>query len=191
MTFAGSQPVTAPPAPSPRVAPYAVVYRASDFTFANDEDEPKPSSVDGWLLAEEVARAWQERGLVRGVHRAEPGKPWPGDFFYALTFSGAQRNDSSFWLQGFNTLTLFLLPYSITHHYELECLLEDVATGAKYTAKVTGRDETWVTLPFLLAFPFKDRGHQAEMGRVADRLYDDFAKQGAFGGNGAAPRVTP
>ena len=81
-----------PPPPSPRLAPYAVVYRASDFTFADDDAEPKPSSVDGWLLAEEVARAWQARGLIRGVHRALPGEPWPGDFFYALTFSGSQRN---------------------------------------------------------------------------------------------------
>ena len=79
------------------------------------------------------------------------------------------------------------MPYSITHQYELECLVEDVATGARYSAKVTGTDETWVTLPFLLAFPFKDRGHRAEMENVADRLYGELLRQGAFGGDGAAP----
>jgi len=172
--------VTPPPAPSPRVAPYAITYRVSDFTFANNEEAPQSSQVDGWLLAGEITKSWKERGLIRRAHRAEPGEPWPGDFFYALTFSGKQRNDSNFWLQGINTLTLFLSPYPITHHYELECLAEDVATGTQYRAKVTGTDDTWVTLVFLPAFGFKTTGHETEMGNVADRLYQELARQGAF-----------
>ena len=180
MTFAESEPAAAPPAPSERLAPYAVTYRVSDFTFADNDGAPQPSHVDGRLLATEITDAWKKRGLVREAHFAEPEAPWPGDYFYALTFSGKQRNDSNFWSQGFNTLTLFLLPYSITHTYDIECLVEDVASGAQYTAKVTATDKTWVTLPFLLAFPFKDGGHLAEMESAADRLYEELARQGAF-----------
>jgi hypothetical protein len=180
LSFSGSEPVAAPPAPSPRLAPYAITWRVSDFTFADNDGEPRPSHVDGWLLAGEITDSWKERGLIRHAQRAEPTQPWPGDFFYALTFSGKQRNDSNFWLQGFNTLTVFLLPYPITHHYEIECLAEDVATGAQYHATVTGSSETWVTLPFLLAFPFKAMGHEAEMRNVADRLYQELSRLGAF-----------
>jgi hypothetical protein len=181
MTFAESEPAVTPPAPSPRLAPFPIVYRVTDFTFAENDGEPKPSHVDGGLLAQEITDAWDERGLIRRADLADPNAPWPGDFFYAFTFSGKQRNDSNFWIQGFNTLTLFLLPYSVTHNYEIDCVVDDVATGAQYSVKVTGTDKTWVTLPFLLAFPFKGYGHRDEMETVADRLYEELVREGAFG----------
>jgi len=182
LTFAQSEPPAAPPAPSPQLAPYAVSYRVPAFTFANNDGEPKTSHVDGELLAEEITDAWRERGLIRGAELAEPEARWPGDTFYALTFSGSQRNDSGFWMQGFNTLTLFLLPYSVTHHYDIVCVLENVLTGAQYTATVRATDKTWVTLPFLPALPFYEHGHRSEMANAAARLYDALARQGAFAG---------
>jgi hypothetical protein len=180
MTFAQSTPVAAPPAPSPALASLQVAYRVPEFTFADNEDPPRMSRVDGQLLAQEITEAWRARGLVRGAELASPDARWPGDFFYVLTFTGHQRNDSGFWSQGFNTLTLFLLPYSVTHHYEIACLLENVLTGQQYTATVEATDKTWVTLPFLPALPFYQHGHRAEMEIAADRLYQAFAQQGAF-----------
>ena len=182
MTFAESEPVAAPPTPSPQLAPFSVAYRVPAFTFALNDDEPKTSHVDGMLLAKEITDAWRERGLIGGAQLAEPNAPWPGDFFYALTFSGGQRNDDSgFWMQGFNTLTLFLLPYSVTHHYDILCVAENVLTGKQYTATVRATDKTWVTLPFLPALPWYAHGHRKEMAHVADRLYEALANQGAFG----------
>ena len=185
LTFAQSEPAAAPPAPSAQVAPYPVAYRVPAFTFANNDDEPKTSRVDGRLLAEEITDAWRERGLIRDAQFAEPEARWPGDFFYALTFSGSQRNDSGFWIQGFNTLTLFLLPYSVTHHYDIVCVVENVLTGESYTATVHATDETWVTLPLLPALPFYEHGHRNEMANAAARLYDALASQGAFAAPGA------
>ncbi|HTO55297.1 MAG TPA: hypothetical protein VMR50_18075 [Myxococcota bacterium] len=173
------------PQPSPELAPLAIAYRAPEFAFADNDDPPKLSRVDGELLAEEITDAWREHGLVRSAELAQPDQRWPGDFFYVLTFSGRQRNDSGFWSQGFNTLTLFLLPYSVTHHYDIACTLENVLTGQQYRATVQATDETWVTLPLVFALPFYQHGHRKEMAIAADRLYESFASQGAF-----APAMT-
>jgi hypothetical protein len=180
LTFAQSAPMDPAPQPSPELASVAIAYRAPEFTFADNDDPPKLSRVDGELLADEIAEAWRERGLVRGAELASPEQRWPGDFFYVLTFTGRQRNDSGFWMQGFNTLTLFLLPYSITHHYDIDCTLENVLTGRQYRATVQATDETWVTLPLVLALPLYQHGHRKEMAIAADRLYQAFEAQGAF-----------
>lgn len=184
MTFAQSPPAAAPPAPSAQLAPYSLAYRVPAFTFQDGDDEPRTSHVDGELLAQEITDAWRERGLIRKAELAEAEASWPGDHFYALTFSGSQRNDSGFWPQGFNTLTLFLLPYSVTHHYEIVCVARNVLTGREYTATVRADDETWVTLPFVFALPFYEHGHRNEMAAAADRLYEALAKQGAFAAPG-------
>jgi len=180
MTFAQAPPTAAPPTPSADMAPYSIAYRVSAFTFQDGDGEPKPSRVDGELLAQEITGAWQERGLIGKAELAAPEAKWPGDHFYAFTFSGSQRNDSGFWPQGFNTLTLFLLPYSVTHHYDMVCVARNVLTGREYTATVRANDETWVTLPFLFALPFYEHGHSKELAVAADRLYEALAKQGAF-----------
>jgi hypothetical protein len=173
--------VAAPPAPSPELAPFAVAYRVPAFTFALNDDEPKTSHVDGQQLAEEITDAWQERGLIRRAQFVEPEGRWPGDFFYVFTFSGGQRNDDSgFWRQGFNTLTLFLLPYTVSHHYDILCEAQNVLTGQKWAATVRANDETWVTLPLLPALLFYQHGHRKEMASAADRLYEALASQGAF-----------
>jgi len=184
MTFAESPPGAAPPTPSSELAPFAVAYRVPAFTFAQNDDEPQTSHVDGELLAGEITAAWQERGLIRRADLAGPDAPWPGDHFYVFTFSGQQINDTGFWSQGFNLLTLFLLPYSVTHHYTILCVAENALTGQQYTATVRANDKTWVTLPLLPVLPFYAHGHEREMANAADRLYDELARQGAF----AAPQ---
>jgi len=181
MTFAQSPPSAAPPAASAELAPSAVAYRVPAFTFQDNDDPAKTSHVDGELLAQEITDAWQARGLIDKAELAQPDAPWPGDHFYAFSFSGSQRNESGFWSQGFNTLTLFLLPYSVSHHYEIVCVVQEVLTGREYTATVRANDTTWVTLPFLFALPFYEHGHQKEMAAAADRLYEALAAQGAFG----------
>lgn len=185
MTFAQSPPSPVAPQPSARLAPYSIAYRVPAFTFQDNDDEPKTSRVDGELLAQEITESWRERGLIGSAELAAPEAPWPGDHFYAFSFSGGQRNDSGFWSQGFNTLTLFLLPYSVTHHYEILCVARDVLTGQEWTATVRAKDETWVTLPFLPALPFYEHGHRKEMQAAADRLYEALSKQGAFAAPGS------
>jgi hypothetical protein len=180
MTFAQSPPSAVAPAPSPQLAPYSIAYRVPAFTFQDNDDEPKSSHVDGELLAQEITDAWQERGLIRKAELAAPDASWPGDHFYVFSFSGSQRNDSGFWSQGFNTLTLFLLPYAVTHHYDVVCVARNVLTGREYTATIRANDETWVSLPFLPALPFYEHGHRKEMAAAADRLYETLVKQGAF-----------
>ena len=164
----------------PASAPASIAVRVGDFTFANGDGEPKPSVVDGRLLAEEIADAWRERGYVSAVRMAEDGEPWPGDAAWAVTFSGRQRNDSSFWMQALNTLSLFVIPYHVDHQYELECLAENVATGAQHRASVRAADQTNVTLLLLVVAPWKGSGHRSAMENAGDHLWADLARQGAF-----------
>ena len=176
------------PGPPPR--PGVVVYSVRGFYFAADDGAPKHSTLDGRLLTEEIMEAWSERGYVSSAHDLEDEGPETGKADCALTVSGLQRNRANFWAQGFNLITLALLPYRITHEYGIEFRLEDRATGAVYSASASAEDKTWVELFLLFGLPFADRGHDETMRRIGDELYDRLCAQGAFGCTPVLPPTT-
>jgi hypothetical protein len=176
-TLAGRKlPSIEPPAPSFQPS---VEHSVGAFTYVMNSADPKPSTLDGKLLGNEVMRAWKERGYVRDERLVKKGE-FSGTADYHLTLSGSQHNEVSFFAEVLSALTLMFAPYTVTQNYDLHYVLEDVHSGAKYTASVQETDQTQVQLFLLFTFPLAKRGHRDTMQRVGDHLYDQFYRQGAF-----------
>jgi hypothetical protein len=166
--------------PGPLLLRMSLEHTVGEFTFAIGAAEPKPSLLDGELLVKEIVHAWNERGYLRDQEFIDPGSPFSGNAEYQLTLNGHQHNDSSFWIEVLNALTLMLFPYTVTHDYDMQFVLVKTANGATYQASIQAHDETYVELLLLFALPVAHRGHDATMQSAADRLYEEFARQGAF-----------
>jgi len=184
-TVAGDTPAEIEPVP-PSFQP-AVEYTVADFKFALGGGDMATSIFDGRELSTEIMEYWEERGYVRAQQYVADGA-FSGTADYHLTVRGSQRGDTSWTMQIINVLTLSLVPYTITQHYDFEWVLDDVRSGAKYTATVKASDKTWVEPLLVLALPWAPCGHLDTMWRVGDSLYDQFARQGAFAS--AAERKT-
>ena len=176
-TLAGKTP---PPieSPCPSFLP-RVEHTVGEFTFSMGGAEAKPSSLDGRLLTNEIMCAWKEDGYVRDAQFVDSGA-FSGTADYNLTLSGSQRNDSSFWAELLNALTLMFIPYTVTQEYDLHYILEDVKTGTKFNASIQGADKTQIEIFLLLTLPITQRGHRTTMQRMGTHLYDQFYRQGAF-----------
>jgi hypothetical protein len=177
-TVAGDLPAAIEP-PPPSFQP-AVEYTVADFKFALGGNDMTTSIFDGRELSSEIVQSWQRRGYVRSEQYVADGS-FSGTADYHLTLrSGSQHGETSFAMQIVNALFLSLMPYSITQCYDFQYDLEDVKSGARYSATVQASDKTWVDGLLILAMPFADRGHLETMQRVGDDLYDQFRRQGAF-----------
>ncbi|MDX2168233.1 MAG: hypothetical protein SF182_14255 [Deltaproteobacteria bacterium] len=178
---------TAPePPPAPPAAPLRLAYTVGDFRFALGGGEPELSTLAGRILNDELVSAWERRGVVVETVEIDPGDP-PEDAELFLTLNGTQHNDTSFWAQLLNALTLTLWPYSVTQHYDLQIELRDLPNGQYWLAQVHDVDRTYIGLFMLAALPVADRGHEETVRRMADALYRQLRAQGAF--DGAAPAV--
>ncbi len=176
-TGAGTKPQPTEPA-TPTFRP-RVEHAVGDFGFAWGEGELTMSTIDGGLLSNEIMDAWKQRGYAADGRFVE-SKEFSGKADYNLTLTGSQRNTASLFLEALNAFTLTLFPYTVTQRYELTYVLEDVANGKTYRAAVQGWDVTYVGVLVLPAFPFAHRGHAATMMQMADSLYEQFRRQGAF-----------
>jgi hypothetical protein len=176
-TLAGKMPPPIEP-PAPTFQP-SVEHTVGEFTFAMGGADMKPASLDGRLLANEIMRAWKERGYVRDAEFVESGA-FTGRADYNLTLSGSQHNDASFWAELLNALTLMMLPYNVTQEYDLHYVLEDVKTGTTYRASIQGTDKTQVEIFLLVTLPIAQRGHDTTVQRMGAHLYDQLYRQGAF-----------
>ncbi len=176
-TVAGDTPP--PLEPSPPAFQPTVEHTVAEFSFALGGGDMSTSIFDGRMLGNEIMESWLERGYVRGQQYVADGE-FSGTADYRLTLRGSQRGDTSFTMQVINALTLSLVPYTVTQHYDLQYVLEDAKTGAHYTATVQASDKTWVEPFLILTFPFAGRGHLTTMQRVGDSFYDQFHRQGAF-----------
>lgn len=176
-TFAGrSLPPIEPPAPS---SPVNVEHTVEEFTYAMGSADMRSSILDGKLLGSEIMHAWQERGYVGEAKFVKKGA-FSGTADYHLTWSGSQRNEASFWAQVLSGLTLLMAPYTVTQHYDLRCVLEDVRSGATYSASVQESDRSQVEIFLLLTLPLAWRGHDTTVRAMGDHLYDQLRRQGAF-----------
>ena len=173
-TVAGeSLPPVSPVAPA---QPPAVEHTVGAFTFRLGGGDPKPSFFDGQQLSTEVIGVWKKRGYIQDGQFVEGGEFTPASTL-RLTLNGSLQGDVSFWMEVLNALTLTLVPYRVTQHYDLQYVLQDVATGKVYEAKVQESEQTWVEGILILALPFSQRGHHAAMERMAEHLYDQLSRQ--------------
>ena len=178
-TFTGAgtkQPQTRPPESTYRPR---VECSIGTFGFAWGDGKLQTSTLDGRLLSGEVMDAWKERGYSVGG-RFVWDQEFSGEADYNLILMGSQRNVASFGLELLNALTLTIFPYTVTQHYDLTYVLQDVKSKRTYNATVRAWDVTYVSLLVVPAFPFSNGGHRATMEQIADSLYQQFRAQGAF-----------
>ena len=169
-----------PPPPAPPVGP-RIEYALGEFTFQMNERDPIRSHFDARLLGAEIFDRWEQRGYVADAERVDPDEFSP-EAAYHVTFSGSVRAESSFWAELLDALTLMLVPYSVTNHYDLQVAVQPSAGGAPVVVSAQSADKTWIGLLLVLGLPFVERGHDEEMARLADALYAQLAAHGVFGG---------
>ena len=178
-TYTVSLDVPPPIEPSPPSAQPAVEHTVAAFSFALGGGDMETSIFDGRQLSNEIMNAWKESGYIRSQQYVADAA-FSGTADYHLTLRGRQRGETSWTMQILNALTLGLIPYTITQQYDFEYLLQNVKTGAQYTAFVHASDKTWVQPLLVFALPFHSRGHDQTMQRTGDYLYEHFRLQGAF-----------
>jgi hypothetical protein len=164
----------APAALQPRIE-----YTVDNFAFAKGNSDLKPYGLEGRLLAQEIATSWHERGYIEEPKFVDAAT-FSGSAEYNLTLNGTLRAETSFWMQVLNALTLMLAPYTVTQHYDVQYVLEDVRSGEIYGARIQATEKTWVDLLLVLALPFAQRGHRATVERLGEHLYEELQSQGAF-----------
>lgn len=180
-------PIVPPPA-APAHAP-RVEHTVGDFRFALGGAEPERSTLAGGILSDEIMAAWERRGFVRDPERVDADE-LSGSADYVLTLSGTQHNQTSFWAQLVNALTVMVVPYSVTQQYALHYELAEVHGDRRWRATVRDADRTWIGLLVIAGLPVMERGHREVVQRMSDKLYAEFRRQGAFEpspAQGAAP----
>lgn len=166
-------------APAPPAAPPAIEYAWEDFTFQMNEREPTRSHFDARQIIAEIVDVWERRDYVSAAEHVDADAFSP-DAAYHVTFGGSVHAETSFWAQLLNALTLMVVPYSVTNRYELRVAVQSAGGGAPVVATARSADKIWIGLLLVPALPFVERGHDEEMGRLADELYAQVAAQGAL-----------
>ena len=132
----------------------------------------------GRLLNDEILARWKQKAYI-AEHEYVPSSNFTGKADYNLTLSGSQYGDSSVAMQILSGLTLFLIPHSVDTRYDIEYTLQNVKTGATYSAAVKDSYETWFELLLVVVAPFS-RGAANTWNNMADHLYEQLQTQGAF-----------
>ena len=176
-TVAGTKlaPITPPHPPFQSLVEHTV----GDFSFTLEGGKMVTSNFVGHMLSKEIVNSWKERGYVRDAVYVESGA-FSHTADYNLTLNGTQYGESSIGMQILSGLTLTLLPYTVTQHYDITYAVEDVKSGEKYSAGIQETDTTYVELFLLLALPVSQRGHKDTVQRMGDHLYEQLYRHGAF-----------
>lgn len=169
-----------PPAPGAAAPAPAVQYALGAVSFQMNEGDPVPSPVDARRIGAALFAAWQRRGYVRTAERVAADQ-FSADAPFHITLSGSVHADTSVWAQLLNALTLLLVPYPVTNHYDIALSVQPAAGGPACVARAHTADRIWVGLLLVVGLPIAERGADAEMGRLADALYADLVAQGGLG----------
>lgn len=156
-----------------------VEHTVGDFAFTLDGGGLVTDHLAGVLINQNVMNAWVDRAYIRDHEAVAPGE-FSGRADYQLTLSGSQHGESSIAMQIVSGLTLFVVPYAVTQNYDIRFTLVDAKSGKSYAARVEEANEVYMELFLWLALPFAARNEQAMFERIADHLYDQLYRQGAF-----------
>lgn len=122
---------------------------------------------------------WVRHGLISGYGRAEELTTPPR---YTLTISGSQNDQSSTLVSLLHGITLQLSPDSTETTYNLIFQFEDHLTHRQYTVRAKS---AYILYEELLLFPMVPAyrsGANGAINDIADYLYEELRKQGAFAG---------
>jgi hypothetical protein len=178
-----------PIAPAPPVEKPTLEQTVGDFEFTLEGGKMVTSTKMGRTLNDEILKRWKKKGYIAD-HSYVKAAEFTGSADYNLTLSGSQYGDSSIAGQILSGLTLLIIPYTVDTKYDVQYVLENVKTGAKFSASVEDSYHTIVELFLFLALPISARGQSETMDNMADHLYEQLRAQGAFGET-TAPTALP
>jgi len=162
----------------PKVTP-RIEESIGDFTFHLDGGGLVSSNKAGRLLNNAVLENWEDNDYISSFEYVEKEK-FTGEVQYNLTLEGKQKGKSSVGMQVLSGLTLFIIPHSVETSYDLVYILENVNTGKIYKSEVSEGMKTVSWLLFFPAFPFSFIGASNTYENIAEHVYQDFVRQGAF-----------
>lgn len=146
----------------------------------NDEGDHRGVFSNNAVLKEVSSRIlgrWKSENIVSAFG---PAGALPAAPTYTLTVSGFRNEDSSIPGAVFCGLTFFLLPTSSTLTYDLTFDLVNNSTGRHYKSHTKNSVTTYQQLFLLPATPFYLKAYNDAFNDIADYVYDDLRKQGAF-----------
>ncbi len=164
----------------------AIEQTVGDFSFTLEGGKMVTSNFIGRQLNAALLEVWVENGYIESEKYVKSSN-FSGDTDYQLTLSGTQYGESNVVAQFFSGLTLYLLPYSVNQKLDIQYLLEDTASGKKYSAAVEDSYKAWVQLFLVFALPVAQNGENETRERMAKHLYSQLYEQGAFRDRGVAP----
>jgi hypothetical protein len=150
-----------------------------DFSFTLDGGKMITSNYAGRELNKALLDEWVKRGWVRRQTYVKSSQ-FSNAADYNVTLSGTMYGESSVFLQVLSGLTLNILPYTVTQNYDVQFLVEEVRSGAKYSAAVEETYKAYVQLFLLLALPWGQDGAREAHARMAEHVFAQLLEQGAF-----------
>lgn len=128
-------------------------------------------------VAKSIMTRWKEKNIIADY--AFPGelKKEPD---YTITLSGERNEDGSMLAALLGGLTLGILPSSVTLTYELDFEFINNHTQKHYNVKVKNAVTTISQIFLIVALPVSMTGATDAINDMADNLYDELNKQGAF-----------
>lgn len=103
---------------------------------------------------------------------------------YTIIFSGTRNEESSLPMAFLSGLTFMIIPVSVTLTYDLNVEFINNHTQKHYFVKVKNGVTTWMDIFLLPALPFSMIGSINSTHDMADYLYEELRKQGAFSDSG-------
>ncbi len=178
VTFSGDQLADVTP-PAPAFQPYVEHSVDPSFYFHLDGGKMVTSNFEGRQINDALLKRWQEAGLIRGSSYVRTvGSSDAGD--YDLVLSGSEDGDSSIVLQVVSGLSLLVIPFYVTTTYTLTYTATERNSGRVFRATAVDRTTMVVGWPMLPLSPFMQGGRSRTFDRLANHLYAELHRQGAF-----------
>lgn len=128
-------------------------------------------------LIKMIGLRWKGKGIVSDFGPTGDLKANPD---YTLTVSGVRNEEGSMSMAVLGGLSMMLIPTSSTLVYDLDFELVENKTSKKYNVKAKNAVTTTMEILFIPALPFSWIGASNTLSDIADYVYDEFYKQGAF-----------
>jgi len=129
------------------------------------------------LIGESTMTRWVDSEIIKDYQSSGKLKRDPD---YTLIVAGTRNEDSSMLAAVLGGLSLGLIPLSTTISFDLNFDFLNNHTQKHYLVKTKSAYTVWSQILLFPALPFSWAGRNSMMNDVADNVYYDLRKQGAF-----------
>ena len=150
------------------------------FTAQFDDDQVLTTGEQaGEEINDKIMQSWKAHNYISDFTSVKNANGL-GDAQYSLILQGSQQDTSNKYMKIISALTFLLIPATIETAYDLNYELTELASGNKYTVNIADSVDTTTWLLFFPAIPFSSVGTNKTFARIAEHVYQEFVRQGAF-----------